>query len=137
MLDSTDMAILECLKSNSRMQWKEIGERVHLTGQATANRIARLEELGIIEAYTLKVNESKLGRPVVGFVTIFMKSTDHSGLKEWALKQKAVEEIHRVSGEGCYWMKVRAASTDELNALLDHIVRFGNYRVNLSIGQVK
>lgn len=40
---------------------KELGEKVHLTGQATSARVLKLEENGIIEGYTIKVNQVKLG----------------------------------------------------------------------------
>jgi Lrp/AsnC family transcriptional regulator, leucine-responsive regulatory protein len=48
MLDGTDKRILEELSQNSRITMKELGKKVHLTGQATASRVAKLEENGII-----------------------------------------------------------------------------------------
>lgn len=39
MLDHTDMQILEELSKNSRITMKELGEKVHLTGQAAALRV--------------------------------------------------------------------------------------------------
>ncbi|MFF2890343.1 Lrp/AsnC family transcriptional regulator [Paenibacillus sp. NPDC057967] len=71
MLDKTDYAILACLQSNARMQMKEIGERVHMTGQAVANRIDRLEELGVLLGYTVKLDESKQEKPFEAMVTVF------------------------------------------------------------------
>lgn len=50
MLDDTDKKIIKELKQDGRMTMKELGERVHLTGQAAANRVLKLEEEGIIEA---------------------------------------------------------------------------------------
>ncbi|MGM0876542.1 MAG: AsnC family protein [Bacillota bacterium] len=41
MIDHIDMEIIRCLQSNSRMQWKQIGQLVHLSGVAVANRIQR------------------------------------------------------------------------------------------------
>lgn len=49
MVDKIDLEILNWLQQDSRMQWKEIGEKVHLTGQAVAARIRKLEEMGVIE----------------------------------------------------------------------------------------
>jgi Lrp/AsnC family leucine-responsive transcriptional regulator len=48
---------LEELSKNSRITMKELGERVHLLGQATSARVAKLEDSGIIEGYTIKVNQ--------------------------------------------------------------------------------
>ena len=137
MLDQTDIAILEILRENARVQWKEIGERVHMTGQAVAGRIARLQELGILKRFTIEVDDAKLGRPVLAFVTVFMKSTDHVGFQRMLASEADVAEAHRVNGEGCYWLRVRCASQAELTRLLDRILPFGNCRVNLSMAEVK
>ncbi len=137
MLDQTDTAILGLLRENARMQWKEIGEQVHLTGQAVAARIARLQELGVLKGFTIAVDAAKLGRPLLAFVTVFMMSTDHQGLQRLLAGEACVEEAHRVNGEGCYWLRVRCATPEELTGLLDRIQAFGNCRVNLSLAEVK
>ncbi|MBT2691070.1 hypothetical protein J7I93_23325 [Bacillus sp. ISL-47] len=36
---------------------KEFGEKIYLIGQATASRVGKLEDQGIIEGYTIKVND--------------------------------------------------------------------------------
>ena len=42
MIDYTDKLILNELTQNSRITMKELGKKVHLTGQATSNRVAKL-----------------------------------------------------------------------------------------------
>lgn len=137
MLDQTDMAILKLLQTNSRMQWREIGEHVHLTGQAVGNRIRKMEELGVIEGYGVKINPLKLGNSVQAFVTVFMKSNNHAAFQEFIKQREEISEAHRISGEGCYTLKVSVASADALTRLLDDILQHANYRVNISIGTVK
>ncbi|HLO01931.1 MAG TPA: Lrp/AsnC family transcriptional regulator, partial [Symbiobacteriaceae bacterium] len=137
MLDQTDLAILRLLSTNARLTWKEVGEQVHLTGQAVAGRITRLQDLGVLKGFTVEVDQERLGRPLLAFVTVFMKSTDHEGFRTFLAGQSEVEEAFRVSGEGCYWLRVRCASQQELTTFLDRTLRFGNYRVNLNLGQVK
>ena len=77
MLDNTDMHILDELSKNSRSTMKELGEKVHMTGQATLGRAAKLEDNGVIEDYTIKVNQVKLGYFIHAFITIFAQSTYH------------------------------------------------------------
>ncbi|RJE86125.1 Lrp/AsnC family transcriptional regulator [Paenibacillus sp. 1011MAR3C5] len=139
MLDKTDYAILACLQSNARMQMKEIGERVHMTGQAVANRIARLEELGVLLGYTVKLDESKLEKPFEAMVTVFLTSTSnsHAAFRKWALNEPAITELHRVTGDGCYWLKVRYSDPAGLSVFLEDMLRFGNYRVNNSLEKLK
>lgn len=137
MLDQTDIKILKLLSINSRAQWQEIGEQVHLTGQAVKNRINRMEKLGVIECYTIKINQLKAGKEITAFVTVFMKTTDHISFQKFIIENEAIVEANRISGEGCYLMKVLAASQKELVTLLDKILEFGNYKVNLSIENIK
>ncbi|MEC2479145.1 AsnC family protein, partial [Bacillus cereus] len=33
-IDQTDFEILKLLGENSRIQWKELGQKIHMTGQA-------------------------------------------------------------------------------------------------------
>ena len=137
MIDQTDWKIIECLQKNSRMQWQEIGRTVHLTGQAVAARIAHMQEAGIIEAFTVKLNYEKLSKPIIAFITVFMSSANHAAFQHFLSHSDAILEAHRVSGEGCYWLKANVASQIELNEILDALLRYGNYKVNLSIGKIK
>lgn len=137
MIDQTDIEILNLLIDNSRMQWQEIGDRVHLTGQGVKNRINRMEKLGVIEGYTLKVNWGKLGKDIIAFITIFMKTTDHMAFQKYIKKNSLIIEANRISGEGCYMLKVRASNQEEIVKLLDEILQYGNYKINLSIENIK
>lgn len=137
MLDQTDFEILSLLKNNSRIQWREIGEIVHLTGQAVANRIRRMEDMGIIEGYTVKLNQTKLGKNLTAFITIFMKSTDHLSFQNFIRENEEILTCDRISGEGCYLLKAHLSNEESLMNLLDKTLKYGNYRVNISIGRIK
>ncbi|KNY24885.1 Lrp/AsnC family transcriptional regulator [Pseudobacteroides cellulosolvens] len=137
MIDQTDMEIIKLLTQNSRMQWQDIGEKVHLTGQAVKNRVDRLEKLGVIEGYTVKLNQDKLGMEIKAFVTVFMKTTDHASFKKYLMQSDLINEAYRISGEGCYLLQVNTTSQKELLTFLDGVLKYGNYRVNLSIDKIK
>lgn len=136
-IDQTDLEILKLLGENSRIQWKELGQKIHMTGQAVGNRIRRLEDLGIIEQYTITINRIKLGQLVTAFVTVFVKTANHQEFKNFFHEEGAISEVHRISGEGCYLLKTHFASNEELDNLLERLLKYGNYRVNLSIGKIK
>lgn len=42
-----------------------------MTGQAAASRVAKLEDNGVLEGYTIKVNHSKLGYFIHAFITLY------------------------------------------------------------------
>ena len=137
MLDEIDRQIIALLKENGRLQWKQIGERVHMTAPAVANRIRRLEELGVIEKFTVKVNERLLGNDICVFVTVKMKDYGHTKFKEFIRTREEIREAHRVSGEPCFILKVVLDDQDKLAELLDAILHYGYYKVNISIDECK
>lgn len=40
-IDNIDFQVLRLLSENSRFQWKELGEQIHMTGQAVGNCIKK------------------------------------------------------------------------------------------------
>ncbi|WP_042198265.1 Lrp/AsnC family transcriptional regulator [Paenibacillus camerounensis] len=138
MIDDTDYRILQYLIEDSTLSHKDIGALVHMTGQAVGARIRRMRELEIIEGYTVRWNPAKIGLGIHAFVTVFLSSNAaHPPFQQFAKNKDSVLELHRVSGEGCYWIRVRLKGQEELNAFLDELLEFGNYRVNLGMGQLK
>jgi Lrp/AsnC family transcriptional regulator, leucine-responsive regulatory protein len=136
-LDNIDFQILRLLSENSRIQWKDLGEQIHMTGQAVGNRIKKLEESGVIKAYSLLVDEMKLGLSYTAFVIIYMKTANHNSFIRLMNDRNEVVEVHRVSGEGCYHLKIKVRSQEKLNLFLDKILEYGNYAVHLSIQEIK
>jgi len=137
MLDQTDLSILALLRDNSRLLWKDIGEQVHLSGQAVGNRIRRMEEQGIIQGYTTRIDEARVGPSLTAMVTMFMSTNDHQPFTRFVKARSEVRDAHRVSGEGCYSLIVCVPDQAALNLFLDELLAFGNYRVNLSLGKMK
>ncbi|MBD8498014.1 Lrp/AsnC family transcriptional regulator [Paenibacillus sp. SC116] len=137
MLDHIDMEIIRCLQTNSRMQWKQIGEVVHMSGVAVANRIQRLEEMGVIEGFTIRVNEKLMGSAYCVFIIVMMKDYRHTSFQEFIQQRDVIKEAHRVSGDPCFILKVQVPDHHTLSQLLDEILVYGHYRINISIGQYK
>jgi Lrp/AsnC family leucine-responsive transcriptional regulator len=137
-IDEVDLRILNYLLKDATLSHKAIGHLVHLTGQAVGSRVRKLQDLGVIEGYTLRWNPDRIGQAVHAFITVFMKSNNaHQSFQSFVQQNDKIAETHRVSGEGCYWMRVRVGTPVELNGFLDELLKYGNYKVSLSIGQVK
>jgi Lrp/AsnC family leucine-responsive transcriptional regulator len=136
-LDQIDFQILQYLMENSRVQWKDLGKQIHMTGQAVGNRIKKLEESGVIKAYSLMIDEVKLGLLITAFVIIHMKTANHDSFIRFINGRNEVVEAHRISGEGCYHIKIKVKSQEQLNLFLDKLLDHGNYSLNLSIQKIK
>jgi Lrp/AsnC family leucine-responsive transcriptional regulator len=137
MLDATDHKILEFLRENARAQWKDIGKAVHMTGQAVAARVDRMTAEGIIRRFTVETDSWKLGIGQSGYITVFMKTNDHDGFLRFVRECEGIREAGRISGEGCYLLKFAVSDQEELNRLLNDILVYGNYRLNIVVDNVK
>ncbi|MHA1726304.1 MAG: Lrp/AsnC family transcriptional regulator [Promethearchaeota archaeon] len=60
-LDEIDKDIIRILQENARTSYREIQERLGISIGTIHNRITKLKENQIIEGYTLKLNNTKLG----------------------------------------------------------------------------
>src|SRR5262245_52214680 len=128
-LDATDWHILHELQSDARLSYHELGRRVGLSAPATAERVRRLEEASIITGYHAQVNPAKVGLPMTAFVQL---RCDH----ERCLLKTAcaddypeVSELHKLSGDYCTMLKLRARSLRHLEAIIERIGRHGELRL--------
>jgi Lrp/AsnC family transcriptional regulator, leucine-responsive regulatory protein len=130
-IDPTDVAILEALQENGRMGLSELGRAIGLSQPATSERVKRLEERGIISGYTALVNPAALG---LGMMAIIRLSTTHEHIKP-CLKHFAamphVIEVHRLTGEDCFILKVLVPNPGELETIVDTIARHGGVKTAL------
>lgn len=134
MLDHTDVQILEELSKNSRITMKELGEKVHLTGQATASRITKLEDNGVIEGYSIKVNQGKLGCFMHAFINIYIKDTHHQPYLSFIKTQERhVINNYKISGDGCYLLECRFPSNESLDQFLMDLNKHANYKLSIVI----
>lgn len=136
MLDHTDMQILEELSKNSRITMKELGEKVHLTGQAAAARVVKLEDNGVIEGYTIKVNQVKLGCYIHALLNIYTKSTHHKPYLSFIKTQERyVINNYKISGDGCYLLECRFQSNELLDQFLVELNKHVNYKLSIVISK--
>ncbi len=137
MLDPTDYSILGCLKDNARMQWKDIGKEVHMTGQAVSARIEKMSEDGVIRRFTVDLDNEKLGITQSGYIMVSMKTTNHSDFVRFLKESESIIEASRISGKGCYLLKFGVRNQSDLNALLDDILLHANYQLNIIVESIK
>ena len=131
-LDKTDHAIITQLRSNARLSWQALGKRVHLTGQAVAARVQRLEDAGVISGYTIVRTQAPLH-----FVTVFMTDGAFDAFEALLRKSACVRAAHKVTGEGCYHLTVEAANAENLESFLNQVLPFGRYKVASSIRAIQ
>jgi Lrp/AsnC family transcriptional regulator, leucine-responsive regulatory protein len=127
-LDDLDWRILDELQADGRLSFKELGRRVNLSSPAVAERVRRLEERGVITGYHARVNPERAGYPIAAFVEMRCE------LNKCLLKTSRAEdfpeivEIHKLSGDHCSMVRVRAASLEHFEGLLERLGNHGEMR---------
>jgi len=135
-LDHIDELIIKELSENSRITMKKLGEKVHLTGQAAASRVLKLEENGIIEKYTVQVNQVKLNCLIHAFITIKLTNPHHQSFLSFVKKENDyVINNYKVSGNGCYILETRFPSNEVLDQFLVRLNEHANYSLSIVINK--
>ena len=124
-VDAKDLAILEALQEDGRISLASLGRRIGLSQPAMSERVKRLEERGIITGYGARVSPEALGLRMTAIIRL---RTAHEHIRA-CLAQFAelpyVVEVHRVTGEDCFILKVLVPAPEDLATIVDAIGRFG------------
>ncbi len=124
-LDSTNRRLLDALSADARTSMVELGRRVGMSAPAVRDRIARLEEAGVIRGYRVDVDPAALGLPVAAWVRIRPGPGQLPSIAELAARTPEVSECHRISGEDCFLLKVHVARIEDLESVLDSFLIHG------------
>lgn len=69
-MDNIDLSILKCLKENSRQTASTISQSINLSVSAVIERIRKMEAKGIIQQYTVVLDEKQLGNDLTVFISV-------------------------------------------------------------------
>lgn len=130
-LDAMDIAIVEVLQEDGRIAVSELGRRIGLSQPATSERMKRLEERGIIQGYKAVIDASKLG---FGMTAIVRVRTTHDNIARCLRhfsEMPQVIEVHRLTGEDCFHLKVLVPSSASLETIVDAVARYGSVITSL------
>jgi len=124
-LDTTNRLIVEALQDDARLSLAELGRRVGLTAPAVAERLARLEETGVIRGYHADVDPRALGLALSVVLRIRPAARMIAKVAELAQATPEVTECHRVTGEDCFVMRLHVRDVVHLEELIDRFVLYG------------
>jgi Lrp/AsnC family transcriptional regulator, leucine-responsive regulatory protein len=137
-LDSVDHHILEVLGRNARIPNTELADEVGLTPAPCLRRVKRLEELGVIEGYSVRLNPSSLGVGLTVFVSVTLDRQTRGSYDTFAQKMKAhpeVRECYLMLGERDFLLKVMVSDLAAYQKFyLNHLTTVSGIRnINSSI----
>ncbi|MDQ3538936.1 MAG: Lrp/AsnC family transcriptional regulator [Actinomycetota bacterium] len=124
-MDAVNQRLLAALTDDPRLSASELARRVGMSAPAVRERVARLEEAGVIRGYRLDVDPAALGLPVAAWVRIRPGPGQLPRVAELVARVPQVSECHRISGEDCFLLKVHVSSLDAIEAVLDQFLLHG------------
>jgi Lrp/AsnC family transcriptional regulator, leucine-responsive regulatory protein len=130
-IDDIDRKILGELTTDGRVTFAELGRRVSLSPPAVAERVQRLERSGVITGYRAEVDPRRLGYEMTAIVRIKPALGQLPRIPELAADIPEIGECHRITGEDCFFLTVHLRSIDDLSALLDRFLVYGETSTSL------
>ncbi len=96
-IDRTHKRILALLQKDGRMSAAAVGREIGLSRPAVQDRIAAMEQAGVISGYHAQVSEQAGVFNAVVFVQIADRPCDKA--LQWIIAQEGVTAVHSLAGE--------------------------------------
>jgi Lrp/AsnC family transcriptional regulator, leucine-responsive regulatory protein len=118
-IDRIDLRILAILQGDAKTSNVEIARRVGMVPSGIFERIRKLEKRNLVLGYQARLNPQLLNQELVAFVLV-RADERYGSLSTGAhlAKIPEIQEVHHISGEDCYLIKVRAADPRDLSRIL-------------------
>ena len=121
-LDEVDMKIISALYKDASISIPKLSKDLGLNLSVTYSRIKRLMRRGVIEQFTLMVNEGKLGYPASAIVGVNLDPKLRELALEELSKLEAVREMKEVTGRFDVFVTLRAKSIEEIHKLVSEVI---------------
>lgn len=123
-MDELDRKILLILQEQGRLSMTELGKAVALSQPAVSERVRRMEEKGIIEQYRAVINPRKVHKNITAFIMFHTKGCER--FVEYCQSCLDVIELHRISGQYNFLLKIVTESLQSLETLINSMGEYGD-----------
>ena len=130
-LDAVGWRLLEALQADGRAPLKSLAASAGLSVAATAERLKRLQEAGVVRGFSVDVDESLAGYPVKAVVGITAGQPGKKALLKILQNSPEVLECHHVAGADSYLLTVVTTSMSDLERFVGTINAYGETRTSI------
>ncbi|MGB3367207.1 MAG: Lrp/AsnC family transcriptional regulator [Acidaminobacteraceae bacterium] len=120
-MDVYDLKILEELQNDAKTSTAELGRIIGLSTTATKERVKKLENEGIIKEYTAVINSKAVGVGLIAFITVPVGDISILDMGEFLVGLGEIQEVHKVTGDTCFFIKAKVKDAANLEILIDNI----------------
>ena len=119
-LDDKDLEIVRTLLRGAATPKSEVARRLGVAPSVVSDRVRRLERSGVIRRYETRLDPRRLGYSLLAFIFVTeRKPTGGVDLGAELSSVTGVEEVHKIAGDDCFLVKIRARDPEALAQILD------------------
>lgn len=125
MIDPTDTRLLAALQKDAHLTAQQLGELLNLSPSQAGRRRQRLETEGYIQGYAARLDATRLGLNVQGFVQVHLGTHGPDNARSFARLVESRPEITSawtMTGEADYLLRVYCADLPALNRLIHDVL---------------
>jgi len=120
-IDNIDEQILNILEGDSRISYRQLGQKLGIEESTARKRVMRLKEKGVIERFTVDVNEATLGRTITAFITVYPSLKHADEIIDKIVNLDEVIESYNLSGRCGVFLKTTFGDMKALNGFIAKI----------------
>ena len=122
-LDEIDLKLLSLLLKDARATLKSLASEVGLSAPAVSERMARMQQEGVVRGYRVDVDWRTLGYTLTAYLSVIVRVGTHRDKVLLDLQEvPEVEEISVVTGSSDLIVRIRCTGFDHLKSIIaEHI----------------
>lgn len=120
-MDELDQCILAQLAQDARVSVAVLARRLKCARSTVQARLERLESSGMIAGYTVRLGEAAREGQIRATVLLTIEPRAQAAILPRLKAVPEVERVHTTSGRVDLLLQLAAASTHQLDAVLDRI----------------
>ena len=139
-MDDLDRQLIGLLRGNARLPAATIARTLRVARGTVQNRIARLEQAGVIVGYTVRLAASGEARRITALTMIAVEGNNAEKVLRSLRGDASVSTLHTTNGRWDVIAELRADTLEELDRVLSRIRRIegvANSETNLLLSTHK
>lgn len=124
-IDGFDLKLLVALQEDGRLTNAELGDRIGLSASQCSRRRIRLEESGVIEGYSARLNAERLGVGVMALIQVSLGTHSKENARKFQAfvnKVEQIQEAYALTGDFDYLLKVVATNLADLSKVINDTI---------------
>jgi DNA-binding Lrp family transcriptional regulator len=120
-MDSLDQRLIALLRINARESVATLARKLGVSRGTVSNRIARLEDEGVIVGYTVRLRPDSQPNEIRAWSSVAVEGNQTRAVISMLLGEPGVAALHDTNGRWDLLAELRAPNLNELAAVLERL----------------